>query len=154
MISSYQIHKLIVRYIDIFMRDKWDIGKTDILKHRILTNCDPILMKPRRQPMHFDVKIQDIIKNLEENHIIKKCGTPIVCVSKKDTDEIRMCLDFRLLNKNTVRPAFPMPNVDEMLDSLYGARNFRLLIWVMHTLSWNWMMNLRKKQHFQLGLLF
>ena len=29
-ISSNPIHDLIVKYIDIFMRDKWDIGKTDI----------------------------------------------------------------------------------------------------------------------------
>jgi len=35
-----------------------------------------------------------------------------------------MCLDFRLLNKNTVRPAFPIPNIEEMLDSLYGAQYF------------------------------
>ena len=35
-----------------------------------------------------------------------------------------MCLDFRILNTNTIRPAFPLPNVNEMLDSLHGAKYF------------------------------
>ena len=61
-VISNSIHELILKYIDFYMRDKWDIGNTDILQQRILTNCDPILMKP----MHFDLKIRDIIKNLEE----------------------------------------------------------------------------------------
>ena len=126
--KSTFLYGIILEYLDIFMSNKWDIGKTDILKHRILTNCNPIIIKPRRQPLHYENKILDIIKNLEENDIIKKCespwNSPIVCVAKKERNEIRMCLDFRLLNKNTIRPAFPIPNVDEMLDSLHGAKYF------------------------------
>ena len=122
------MYDTIVQYADIFMGDSWDIGKTDILRHRIVTNCNPILIKPRRQPMHYEEKLEDIIKNLEENEIIKKCespwNSPIVCVPKKGSNEIRMCLDFRTLNSNTIRPAFPIPNVDEMLDSLHGAKYF------------------------------
>jgi len=60
--------------------------------------------------------------------MIEKCSspwnTPMVCIWKKDKKEIRLCLDFRLLNQVTERPAFPMPNIDEMLDSLRGMKLF------------------------------
>ena len=99
-----------------------------LLKHKIITKGNPILMKPRRQPANLEDKIEDLIKNLEDNKIIKRCdsprNTPMVCVWKKDKQGIRLCLDFRQLNKVTERPAYPMPNIEEILDSLNGARVF------------------------------
>ena len=38
-----------------------DIDRTDILKHRILTNRDPIIIKTRQQPLHYENKTLDII---------------------------------------------------------------------------------------------
>jgi len=126
--SNHPLYGTIIKYGCIFMAHKWDIGKTNILKHRIMTNCKPITIPMRRQPIHYEKKILDIITNLESNGIISKCespwNSPIVCVNKKNSDDIRMCLDFRILNTNTIRPAFPLPNVNEMLDSLHGAKYF------------------------------
>jgi len=111
-----------------FMIDSWDIGCTNLIKHSIITEGGPILIKPRRQPVNLENKINDAIQNLYENKIIRKCNspwnTPLVCVWKKDKKDIRLCLDFRQLNKITVRQAFPMPNVEELLDTLHGARYF------------------------------
>ena len=60
-----------------------------------------------------------------EKGIIKECespqNTPIVCVKKKDSEDIRMCLDFRKLDEVTERTVFSIPNVEEILDSLGGA---------------------------------
>ena len=126
--EKHPLYKLILKYGNIFMASKWDIGKTDILKHHIITEGPPIAVPARRQPMHFEGKIQEIIENLEKHGIISKCespwNSPIVCVSKKNSEEIRMCLDFRLLNAKSVRPAFPLPNVNEMMDSLHGSKYF------------------------------
>ena len=120
--------KLLIEYKTIFMADKWDIGKTTLTKHKIETQGEPILVKPYRQPKHFEEKLDDIIKNYEENDIIEKCSSPwnfpLVCVWKKDKQDIRVCVDFRQLNKVTIRPAFPMPNVEEMLNTLNGAKYF------------------------------
>ena len=38
---------------DIFMKHKWDIGITNIVKHEIQTNSKPIVINPRRQPYHL-----------------------------------------------------------------------------------------------------
>jgi hypothetical protein len=122
------LYKCIEKYKNIFMAGKWDIGKTSWIKHEIKTTGTPITQKPRRQPVHLERHIDDAIMNLEQNGIIEKCSspwnTPMVCVWKKEKNEIRLCLDFRLLNQVTERPIFPMPNIDEMLDSLNGMKWF------------------------------
>lgn len=116
------------KHKNVFMADKWDIGCTGLIEHRIKTNGGPINIKPRRQPVNLEEKINDAIKNLENNDIIRKCNspwnTPLVCVWKKDKKDIRLCLDFRQLNQITERQAFPMPNVEEILDTLYGSKYF------------------------------
>ena len=113
---------------EVFMANKWDVGKTHLIKHTIHTNGGPINVKPYRQPMNLEDKIDDVIRNLFENDIIRRCNspwnTPMVCVWKKERKEIRLCLDFRRLNKITERQAFPMPNVEEMLDTLNGTNFF------------------------------
>jgi hypothetical protein len=119
---------IIKRNANVFMADKWDIGCTTLVKHRIETRGKPINVKPWRQPVHLEEKIDEAIKNLWESGIIKKCNspwnTPLICVWKKERQDIRLCLDFRQLNMVTERQAFPMPNINEMLDRLEGARYF------------------------------
>ena len=121
-------YKVMQKHKNVFMAHQWDIGCTNIMKHRILTNGGPINIKPRRQPINLEDKIDEAIRNLERNGIIRKCNspwnTPMVCVWKKEKKDIRLCLDFRQLNKITERPAFPMPHIDEMLDILNGSRYF------------------------------
>ena len=127
-ITDKVIKEIIRRNKGVFMADKWDIGCTKLIKHEIVTKGAAIKMKPRRQPVNLEEKIENAIKNLWENQIIRKCNspwnTPLVCVWKKEKQDIRLCLDFRQLNLVTERQAFPMPNVDEMLDALYDTKYF------------------------------
>ena len=50
-------------------------------------------------------------------------GAPILFVKKKD-GTIRMCTDYRALNKITKKNVYPLPRIDELLDRLQGARFF------------------------------
>ena len=110
------------------MKDKYDIGLTNLIKHEIITTGPTINLNPRRQPIHLQPKIDKNIQKLLEKGIIRECesqwNTPLVCAEKKDTDDIRMCLDFRQLNKIAQRPIFPIPNVDEIFDSMGKAQYF------------------------------
>ena len=53
-------------------------------------------------------------------------ASPIVLVKKKD-GSLRMRVDYRLLNGETRKDAFPLPRIDESLDVLTGARWFSTL---------------------------
>ena len=59
-----------------FMADNWDIGYTTQVKHYIKTTGEPINIKPWRQRMHLEDKIEETIKNLFKNGIIRKCNWP------------------------------------------------------------------------------
>ena len=50
-------------------------------------------------------------------------GAPILFVPKKD-GKWRMCIDYRALNKITVKNRYPLPKVEELMDRLHGARYF------------------------------
>ena len=82
------IKKLLNDYKVIFMQNKWDVGKTNLTKHQIITKGFPIKMNPRRQPVHFQQKINESIDKMLKNNIIEECespwNSPIVCVKMND----------------------------------------------------------------------
>jgi hypothetical protein len=45
-------------------------------------------------------------------------GAPVIFVAKKDTDELRMCIDYRALNAMTVKDSYPIPRIDQLTDIL------------------------------------
>jgi hypothetical protein len=54
------------------------------------------------------------------------CGSPIILVPKKD-GTLCMCVDFRALNKITVKNSYPLPRIDDFLDQLKDAKYFNKL---------------------------
>ncbi|KAJ9547079.1 LOW QUALITY PROTEIN: hypothetical protein OSB04_019622 [Centaurea solstitialis] len=50
-------------------------------------------------------------------------GAPVLFVKKKD-GTMRMCIDYRELNKITVKNKYPLPRIDDLFDQLQGAKYF------------------------------
>ncbi|XP_022146110.1 uncharacterized protein LOC111015405 [Momordica charantia] len=50
-------------------------------------------------------------------------GAPVLFVKKKD-GSMRLCVDYRDLNKVTIKNRFPLPRIDDLFDQLKGARVF------------------------------
>ena len=59
-------------------------------------------------------------------HSTSPAGAPILFVPKKDGG-LRLCVDYRGLNKVTVKNRHPLPLISETLDRLYGAKYFTKL---------------------------
>ena len=84
---------------------------------------------PRRIPAHYRKTVEkQIYQMLEQGVIEESCSTwmaPVVFVPKK-SGEIFLCIDYRELNKCTVKvkDAYPLPLVDEVWDRLSGCSVF------------------------------
>jgi hypothetical protein len=83
-----------------------------------------------RMSVMENAKIKKQIQELLDKGIIVPsslpCGSPIVLVPKKD-GTWRMCVDFRALNKITVKNRYPLPRIDDLLDQLKNAKYFTKL---------------------------
>ncbi|XP_073805423.1 uncharacterized protein [Danio rerio] len=80
------------------------------------------------KPLHKEVKeyIQDL---LARGWIVKSkspYSAPVVCVRKKD-GTLRLCVDYRLLNKKTVPDRHPLPRIQDLTDTLGGYSWFSIL---------------------------
>ena len=50
-------------------------------------------------------------------------ASSIVLVKNKD-GTLRMCIDYRVINKKTIKNRYPIPRIDELMDELQGAKYF------------------------------
>ncbi|KAK6190484.1 hypothetical protein SNE40_002346 [Patella caerulea] len=75
-------------------------------------------------------EVRNHLQDLLKSGIITKSHSPwssnIVLCRKKD-NSLRMCVDFRQLNRRTIKDAYALPHIDEILDNLVGAKYFSVL---------------------------
>lgn len=78
-------------------------------------------------------ELQELKRQLQmftEKRFIKPSQSPygasVLFVKKKD-GSLRLCLDYRALNKISIKNKYPLPRIDEILDSLQGATCFSSL---------------------------
>jgi hypothetical protein len=77
------------------------------------------------QPEMDELKKQ-LVELLDKGYIRESkspYGAPVLFVKKKD-GSMRMCIDYRALNKITIKNKYPLPRIDELLDRLLGAKYF------------------------------
>ena len=83
----------------------------------------------RLSPLEREEVIRQIKELLSKGLIepsLSPYGAPILFVKKKD-GSLRMVIDYRSLNKLTVKNRYPLPRIDDLLDQLQGAKIFSSL---------------------------
>lgn len=116
---------------EVFSHHNLDFGCTDQVKHHIKLH-DETSFKLRARPIHpRDIEaVRSHLRDLLEADIIRESespfASPIVVIRKRNGD-VRLCIDYRKLNLQTVKDAYALPNLEESFSALTGSRWFTVL---------------------------
>ncbi|XP_053968978.1 uncharacterized protein LOC128870388 [Anastrepha ludens] len=130
-IDRQSLQQLLTQHADVFARNLSEIGKCDVAKMSIELNINiPICLKPYRIPFAKRAIVSEIVSELLSNNIIRPSessyAAPVVLVEKKN-GEHRLCVDYRSLNKVTIKRPYPMPIMEEQFAQLAGNNFFTTL---------------------------
>ena len=126
-----QLYALLLDYSDIFAQSSDDFGRTGRIQHRIDTgDSQPIRQQTRRMPTFRKDEARRLVKEMLDKDVIQPSespwASPVVLVKKKD-GSTRFCVDYRRVNAVTRKDAYPLPRVDETLETLAGSKWFSTL---------------------------
>ena len=126
-----QMSNILRQYQGLFANDLSHLGLTSQAEHRIETgNATPIKQLPRRLPHALRPVVEEQVKEMLQYEVIEPSNSPwaspIVLVKKKD-GTWRFCIDFRKLNEVTCKDAYPLPQVNDLIDTLSGHKYFTTL---------------------------
>ncbi|GJU83634.1 putative reverse transcriptase domain-containing protein [Tanacetum coccineum] len=90
----------------------------------LVPGAAPVARAPYRLAPSELKELSDQLKELSEKGFIRPSsspwGAPVLFVKKKD-GSFRMCIDYRELNKLTVKNRYPLPRIDDLFDQLQGS---------------------------------
>ena len=69
------------------------------------------------------VQLQELLEKDFIRPSFSPWGAPVLFVKKKD-GTLRLCIDYRELNKVTIKNKYPLPRIDDLFDQLQGASVF------------------------------
>ena len=87
----------------------------------------PISIPPHRMAPAELRELKTQLEDLSSKRFIRPSvspwGAPVLFAKKKD-NSLRLCIDYRQLNRVTIKNKYPMPRIDDLFDQLRGARRF------------------------------
>ena len=122
--------QLLAEYHNVFSLDPAELGCTHPTKHIIkLTDDTPFKEWFRQIPPHLVEEVHNHLREMLQLCAIWPsqsawCNT-VVLVRKKNRG-LHFCIDFCHLNAHMKKDSYPLPRIQEALESLVGARHFFL----------------------------
>ncbi|GJX22879.1 putative reverse transcriptase domain-containing protein [Tanacetum coccineum] len=93
----------------------------------LILGASIVVKSPYRLAPSEMLELSNLLKELQEKGFIRPSqslwGAPVLFVKKKD-GAMRMCIDYRELNKLTIKNRYPLPRIDDLFDQLQGACYF------------------------------
>ena len=93
----------------------------------LIPGTTPIAKAAYRMSPTENQELKRQIKEMEDQGFIRLSkspwGAPVLFVKKND-GTLRLCVDYRELNKVTIKNKYPLPRIDDLFDQLQGAAAF------------------------------
>eukprot|EP00253_Pinus_taeda_P006409 PITA_06409 len=128
-VSTIDSIPIVQEFVDVFPKEVPGLPpKRDIdFTIELIPGAAPVSRAPYRMsvPELIELKMQ-LQELLDKNYIcpsMSPWGAPILFVKKKD-GTLRMYIDYRQLNKLTIKNKYPLPRIDELFDQVKGEKVF------------------------------
>ncbi|WVZ76052.1 hypothetical protein U9M48_024054 [Paspalum notatum var. saurae] len=138
-LATHQLHSLVTKtidevpivceYPDVFPADLPRLPPDRAVEFAInlVPGTAPIAKAPYRMSgKEYDELKKQLDELLEKGLIrcsVSPWGAPVLFVKKRD-GTMRLCIDYRELNADTIKNKCPMPRIDDLLDQMKGAKHF------------------------------
>ncbi|KAL5787294.1 hypothetical protein ACOSP7_004243 [Xanthoceras sorbifolium] len=90
----------------------------------VVLGTSPVSIAPYRMApvelKELKIQLQELLDKGFIRPSVSPWGAPVLFVKKKD-GSLRLCIDYRQLNKLTVKNKYPLPRIDDLFDQLRGA---------------------------------
>ena len=126
-----QLQDLVVDFHSVFSKHDSDLGCLEECPHKIeLIGEPPAPSRPYRIPQAQEEALRKQLDKLLESKIIRPSSSPFaapICLVKKKDGTLRLCVDYRSLNRITKNLIYPIPQVQDTLDRLGKASLYSIL---------------------------
>ena len=119
--------RVVCEYEDVFPDELLGLPPQRVINYGIElhSSTSPISMTPHRMaPVELQelrVQLQELLNKGFIRPSTSPWGAPILFVKKKDKT-LRLCIDYRQLNRVTIKNRYPLPRIADLFDQLRGAR--------------------------------
>ena len=129
--ASGHVPDVVLEFNDVFAELPPGLPPRHGVGHTINTgNEPPVSRSMYRLSPKERAEVETQVRELLRRRLIQPSqspyGAPVIFTMKKD-GKLRMCIDYRALNKITVKVKYPLPRIDDLLDRLQGACVFSSL---------------------------
>ena len=146
--------QLLHDYVDVFSWSYEDMPglDADIVVHHLPTkeDCPPVKQKVRRMRPYMSEKIKVEVMNHFNAGFLDVTSylqwvVNVVPIPKKD-DKVRMCVDYRDLNRESPKDDFPLPHIDILVDNTAQHKVFSFMMVSQATIKLKWSLKIWRKQ--------
>ena len=123
--------QLLAKYHDVFSLDPVELGCTHSTKHTIkVTDDTPFKERFRQIPPPMVEEVRNHLREILESGAIRPSQSAwcnaVILVRKKDSG-LPFCINFWCLNACVKKDSYPLPRIQEVLESLVGTGHFSCL---------------------------
>ena len=122
------VRELVLAYHDVFALESNELGCTSAIEHKIhIENSEPFKEQFWCIPPPLLEEVHASLRDMLEAGVIHPSQSPwcnaVVLVQKKDST-LCFCVDFRCLNVQMKKDSYPLPHIQEALESMAGLAHF------------------------------